>query len=386
MPHASGRQGIVILGSTGSIGTSTLDVIASLPERFRVVGLAAGSNTSLLLRQIHQFEPAYVAIRDEAAFDSPAKRLTGPDRLTRLSTVDAADIVVIATTGHSAIEPTIAALQAGKIVALANKESIVAAGSLVMAAARERPDALRPIDSEHSAIWQCIGKLGSCPSDLRRLILTASGGPFRGKQHDDLRSVTPDDALRHPNWSMGPKVTIDSATLMNKGLELIEASWLFDVRPDDIDVVIHPQSIVHSLVEYNDGSLIAQLGPHDMRLPIQYALTWPDRVRGPSRRIDIAEQSRLEFARPDDITFPAVSIARNAARLGLTYPTVLSSADEVVVGAFLAGHIAFLEMMPIVERVLEAHRPTITNLTIDAVREADQWAREWASAEVRGIA
>lgn len=376
------QQRVVILGSTGSIGTSTLDVIEALPDRFRVLALAAGSNRKLLSEQASRFKPEYVAIRDGAGIESNAVTIAGPAELTELATLPDADIVVVATTGHAAIEPTIAALRAGKAVALANKESIVAAGELVMAAVREGAGSLRPVDSEHSAIWQCLGMLGSRPPALRRLFLTASGGPFRGKRRADLDRVTPADALRHPNWSMGPKVTIDSATLMNKGLELIEAAWLFDVHPDDIDVVVHPQSIVHSLVEYVDGSLIAQLGPHDMRLPIQYALTWPERVAGPSTRFNLMEQKVLEFAEPDNTTFPAVRIARHAASLGSTYPAVLSSADEIAVEAFLAGRIAFPEITSIIERVLDAHTPANGKLSLEAIHEADQWSRSRAAAEV----
>jgi 1-deoxy-D-xylulose-5-phosphate reductoisomerase len=378
---------VVLLGSTGSIGTSTLDVIASLPERFRILGLAAGKFSKVFEEQINRLRPEFIATRDGVdAGVLAAKRLEGPGALTKLATLEDADIVVIATTGHTAIEPTLAALHAGKVVALANKETIVAAGELVMAASRNAPGLLRPVDSEHSAIWQCLGSVGTCPPDVRRLILTASGGPFRGRTMSDLVHATPESALKHPNWTMGPKVTIDSSTLMNKGLELIEASWLFDVQPDDIDVIIHPQSVVHSMIEYLDGSIIAQLGPHDMRLPIQFALTWPEHVPSPAAPLKLVNCGPLEFEAPDDVTFPAINLARDAARRGSTYPTVLSSADEAVVSAFLARRIGFVDMMAVVERVMDAHRPESGHLTVDAIHVADLWAQSAVEDEIRRLA
>jgi 1-deoxy-D-xylulose-5-phosphate reductoisomerase len=375
--------GVVVLGSTGSIGTSTLDVIAAFPERFRVVGLAAGGNQSLLEEQIRRFAPDIVAIRDDLRIDACVPVMRGAAALNDLAVHPSARIIVIATTGHTAIEPAIAALRGGKIVALANKETIVAGGELVMAAARAGSGELRPVDSEHSAIWQCVGAVGRRPVGLRRLILTASGGPFLGRTSGDLASVTPEQALRHPTWSMGAKVTIDSSTLMNKGLELIEASWLFDVPVDDVDIVIHPQSVVHSLVEFDDGALIGQIGSHDMRLPIQYALTWPERLPGPSQRLSLRDMARLEFLEPDLETFPLISVAREAARAGRTYPTVLSTADEVVVEAFLTRRVRFTDIATIVCRVVERHRPSAGSLSLDAISEADAWARRTTESEIR---
>ncbi|RIK42144.1 MAG: 1-deoxy-D-xylulose-5-phosphate reductoisomerase [Chloroflexi bacterium] len=380
------RQGVVVLGSTGSIGANTLDVIAAFPERFNVVALAAGRNRELLDRQIAKFRPQYVALRDGNGYSTTCCNVDGPNALVTLATLPDADIVVIATTGHAAIAPTLAALEAGKIVALANKESIVAAGALVMEAARRHPGNLRPVDSEHSAIWQCLGTVGERPSGLRRIILTASGGPFRGKTRQELAQVSANEALKHPTWVMGAKITIDSATLMNKGLELIEAAWLFDMPADAIDVVVHPQSIVHSLVEYDDGSVLAQLGPHDMRLPIQYALTWPQRIAGPANRLDFSQLGSLEFLTIDSDTFPAVQIAREALRHGSTFPTVYSTADEVAVEAYLAGSIGFLDICDVVTATLDAHQPHRETLTLDAIDAADTWARRYAHSTVQTIA
>jgi 1-deoxy-D-xylulose-5-phosphate reductoisomerase len=376
------RSGVVILGSTGSIGTSTLSVISAMPDRFKLVGLCAASNQADLQQQINQFAPDYAYIENSGSLDN-VKTLDGPDALVNLATLDEADIVVVATTGHTAIEPTIAALRAGKIVALANKETIVAAGEIVMRAAREGSGSLRTIDSEHSALWQCLGSDRFDPDRVRRLILTGSGGPFRGRSIDELGQVTPADALAHPNWSMGSKITIDSATLMNKGLEIIEAMWLFDCPLASIDVVIHPQQIVHSLVEFNDGALIAQLGSHDMRLPIQYALTFPERHAGPADPIDLLQLGSLTFEAPDEVSFPLLRLAREAADKGSTYPTVLSAADTVAVEAFLAGRISFLDIAATVEDALSRHVAVGSNLTLSAIHESDNWARDTSSEFVR---
>jgi 1-deoxy-D-xylulose-5-phosphate reductoisomerase len=304
------------------------------------------------------------------------------DALTELATLPEADIVVVATTGHAAIVPTIRALEAGKIVALANKETIVAAGEIVMPIARTGPGQLRPVDSEHSALWQCLGADLADPSKVSRLVLTASGGPFRGRTRSALESVTAADALKHPNWSMGAKVTIDSATLMNKGLEMIEAKWLFDCPLDNIDVVIHPQSLVHSLVEYVDGSILAQIASHDMRLPIQYALTYPDRIAGTSRTLRATDLTQLDFEPPDHETFPLLEIARLAGIRGSTYPTVLSAVDEVAVDAFLEGRLAFNGISSVVQDVLDAHEAPGGVLTLEAVADAEAWAAHAANERI----
>lgn len=379
------QQGVVILGSTGSVGTSTLSVIDALPDRFRVVGLAARSDTDLLQQQIDTFQPTYAHIHNDQRITG-AKQLAGDDALMQLATLDEADIVVVATTGHTAIEPTIAALRAGKIVALANKETIVAAGEIVMRTAREGPGVLRTVDSEHSAIWQCLGEDRFDPQRVRRLILTASGGPFRGWTADQLSSVTPADALKHPTWTMGSKITVDSATLMNKGLEIIEAHWLFDCPLDAIDVIVHPQSIVHSFVEFLDGSLMAQLASHDMRVPIQYALTYPDRIEGAGAPLDLASMLELTFEPPDPDAFPLLRIAREAAEHGSTYPTVLSAADSVAVEAFLEGKLSFPGIARLVVATLERHSPASGPLTLEAIHAADAWAIEQARALLQGEA
>jgi 1-deoxy-D-xylulose-5-phosphate reductoisomerase len=376
------RQNVVVLGSTGSVGRSTLDVIAALPERFRVLGLAAARNHLALQEQIDQFGPSYVACTDGGSSLSGAKVVDRPDALTYLATLPEADIVVVATTGHAAIVPTIEALKAGKIVALANKEAIVAAGEIVTALSRHQRDLLRPVDSEHSALWQCLGQSGADLKQVSRLVLTASGGPFRGWSIEQLSTVTPESALKHPTWNMGAKITIDSATLMNKGLEMIEARWLFDCPLDRIEVVVHPQSLVHSLVEFVDGSTLAQLASHDMRLPIQYALTYPERIPGPSNRLRATNLIRLDFEEPDLEAFPLLSIARQAGMSGTTYPTVLSAADTVAVEAFLAGKITFVDIANVVRVVLDAHQPASVPLTLDAIADADRWAEHAATTEI----
>lgn len=373
------RQGVVILGSTGSVGCSTLEVIAALPDRFHVIGLAAARNQQLLQEQIDTFQPSYAHIEHPSAPLDRVEHIDSPNALIQLATLDEADIVVVATTGHTAIEPTIRALRAGKIVALANKETIVAAGELVMREARTSSGELRTVDSEHSALWQCLGSDCFDPSRVRRLIITASGGPFRGWTPEQLRRVTAADALKHPTWAMGDKITIDSATLMNKGLEIIEAHWLFTCPLDAISVVVHPQSIVHSLVELHDGSLIAQMASHDMKVPIQYALTYPDRVAGPGTPIDLVSIGKLTFEEPDLAAFPLLTTARDAASHGSTYPTVLSSADTIAVGGFLAGRLSFPGIARLVQETLAAHTPASGPLTLDAIRDADTWADHYAT-------
>jgi 1-deoxy-D-xylulose-5-phosphate reductoisomerase len=365
---AEGRRlGVALLGCTGSIGVQAVDVLASHPDRFRVVALATGRNGQELERQAARLRPTVVALADEeATLDLPAgtTRVHGADALGALATRDDVDLVVVGTGGVVSLRPVLAALRAGKVVATANKETLVAGGHLVMAearrnaaerAARDPGDPLatplawlRPIDSEHSAIWQCL--VGEPKAGVARLVLTASGGPFLDASPEELDAVTPERALKHPTWTMGAKITIDSATLANKGLEVIEARWLYDVGYDAIDVVVHPQSVVHSAVLFVDGSLKAQLGTPDMRLPIQYALTYPERLPSPSAPPDLVAAGRLDFRAPDEGRFPALRIAREAGRIGSRASAALIAADEVAVARFLEGTLDF----PGIPRLLEA--------------------------------
>lgn len=366
---AARPTGVALLGSTGSIGRQALDVLAGLPERFRVVSLATGRNATLLSEQARRLRPAAVSIADPAAepglaVPSGTRVVRGPDALVELATDPAVDLVVIGSGGVVSLRPVLAALAAGKIVATANKETLVAGGHLVMplaaarAGERAATDAtsplasplawLRPIDSEHSAIWQCL--VGEAPDSVAALILTASGGPFLDTPAGEFAAITPERALRHPTWSMGAKITIDSATLANKGLEVIEAHWLYAVDYDRIDVVVHPQSVVHSAVRFVDGSLKAQLGTPDMRLPIQYALTYPARLPSPAAPPDLAAAGRLDFRAPDESRFPCLRIAREAGRRGPNASAALIAADEVAVERFLAGSLTF----PGIPRLLEA--------------------------------
>lgn len=378
--------GVALLGSTGSIGQQTLNVIEHFPERFRVVALTAGSNLAALEAQIDHHQPDLVAIEHEPAAGEGALShpsvMCGQEGLIAAATYPDVDLVVVATSGHSSMIPTARAIEAGKTIALANKETIVCAGELIVPLARRHGVEIRPVDSEHSAIWQCIGS--ARPSEVERLILTASGGPFRTFSAQQLAGVTVAEALSHPTWRMGHKITIDSATLMNKGLELIEARWLFDVPFDRIDVVIHPESIIHSLVEFRDGSQVAQLSLPDMRLPIQYALTYPDRLPGPCHRLSLADIGSLRFEHPDLDRFPSLQLAREAGIAGATYPTVLSAADEVVVEAFAAGRISFPAIAQVVARALDAHRPA-GDLSWEAIAAADQWGRRFAVETLRRV-
>ncbi|MBA3416804.1 MAG: 1-deoxy-D-xylulose-5-phosphate reductoisomerase [Chloroflexia bacterium] len=373
--------GVAVLGSTGSVGTQTLEVIAAMPERFTVVALAASRTSPLLEAQSRRFLPELVAVASEsAAWDGIGELVGGPDALLTAALHPAAEIVVVATSGHAAMEPTFRAVDAGKTVALANKETIVCAGELLMPLARDRGIQIRPVDSEHSAIWQCLA--GSPQRSVDRLILTASGGPFRALPAESLAQVTVAQTLSHPTWSMGGKITVDSATLMNKGLEVIEARWLFAMPLDRIDVVVHPESIVHSLVEFVDGSLLAQLGPPDMRLPIQYALTFPERIPNACPRLSLVEVAALHFEAPDLSRFPALRLAREAGEAGATYPTVLSAADDVAVDAFLGGRLRFVDIPAVADDVLAAHIPA-DPLTLESIAEADGWARRQAATAVR---
>jgi 1-deoxy-D-xylulose-5-phosphate reductoisomerase len=366
------RTGIAVLGSTGSIGRQTLDVIDAYPDHFRVVSLAARSPSRRFFDQIARYRPEIAAVGepDGAGLDL-ASLATGEDGLVAAATHPAVDIVVVATSGHAAIVPTIRAVECGKIIALANKETLVCAGEVIVPLARSRGQALRPVDSEHSAIWQSMH--GAPRDEVSRIILTASGGPFRKTPAALLAGVSVQEAMAHPTWSMGSKVTIDSATLMNKGLEIIEARWLFDLAYDQIEVLIHPESIVHSLVEFVDGAQVAQLGLPDMRLPIQYALTYPNRAPLRGKRLDLAAIGALHFEKPDLARFPALRLARQAGEAGRTYPTVLSAADHEAVAAFVGGALAFADIAKVVEDVLGRHVPEAVSL--GSIMTTDEWAR-----------
>ncbi|MFS8530705.1 1-deoxy-D-xylulose-5-phosphate reductoisomerase [Sphaerobacter thermophilus] len=381
------RQRLAILGSTGSIGRQTLAVVDHLPDRFEVVALAAGHNAELLQEQVDRYRPRLVSVADGCdprTIQAP-EVLSGAEGLEAVATMPEADIVVVATSGHSAIRPTLEAIRRGKTIALANKEAIVCAGEILVGEARRRGVEIRPVDSEHSAVWQCLS-VRHQESEVERVTLTASGGPFRDTPAAELATVTVEQAMAHPTWRMGSKVTVDSATLMNKGLEVIEAHWLFDLPYERIDTVIHPQSIVHALVSFADGSVVAHLAVPDMRLPIQYALTYPERPPAPHLRLDIAALGRLEFSPPDPERFPALELARAAGEAGSTYPTVLSSADEVAVAAFIAGRLGFTGIVDVVRAVLDRHQPAPGPLTLEAIAEADAWARREAETLIAATA
>ncbi len=371
------KKRVAVLGSTGSIGRQTLEVLAANREYFDIYGLAAGRNLDLLLEQARQFAPDCLCLGDPtipAPPDLPWPLLRGEEGLVALAGAEEVDLVVVATAGAAGFAPTLAAIRAGKEVALSNKEVLVMAGELVTAAARRHDALIRPIDSEHSAIWQCLW--GEEHGAISRLILTASGGPFRTWTREAMAAITPEQALRHPTWRMGPKITIDSATMMNKGLEVIEAHWLFDLPYEQIAVVVHPQSLIHSMVEFYDGSVKAQLGQPDMRLPIQVALGYPERLPQRYTALDWAQAGPLTFEPPDLERFPCLRLARQAGEAGATYPAVLAAADEVAVGAFLAGRSGFFEIPALIEAALEAHRPT-PSPDLEAVLAADAWARGW---------
>lgn len=376
---------LAILGSTGSIGRSTLSVVEAHPTRLRVAALAAGGNAELLAEQAARFVPDTVALATSEAVDRlraasgtlPRVVATGGEGLVAVATHPDADVVICASAGTAALDAVLAAIEAGKTIAIANKEILVMAGALVTEAARRCGVAVLPVDSEHNAIHQCLH--GRAPEEIRRLILTASGGPFRKHSVYALDDVDPATALQHPTWKMGQKITIDSATMMNKGLEVIEARWLFDVPAEQIDVVIHPQSIVHSLVELIDGSVLAQLGVTDMRLPIQYACSYPDRWDAALPSLDLAAAGRLEFEPPDVERFPCLGLAYRALREAGTAPTVLNAANEVVVEAFLGGRLGFTVVPEVIRRVLDAHMPAPV-VSLDVVRKADRWARKAAAS------
>jgi 1-deoxy-D-xylulose-5-phosphate reductoisomerase len=363
---------LAVLGATGSIGRQTLEVIDALPGHFSIIGLAGGWNTTLLAEQIEKFQPRFV-FHQETKTPPPTTHQYEFMSMEEMAHHPEIDLVVVATSGQWGLKPTLEAVRAGKQVALANKESLVMAGGIITAEAKQNGAKILPVDSEHSAIWQCLEGETSRPA---KIILTASGGPFRRYFPDELAKVTPEQALKHPSWQMGNKVTIDSATLMNKGLEVIEARWLFDMHFDSIKVVIHPQSIVHSMVEFADGSVKAQLGKPDMRLPIQYALSYPERLANPHLpRLDWENMEELNFEPPDPDAFPSLRIAIEAGKRGGTYPAVLCGADEIAVQQFLLGKIKFTEIPRLVEQTLNEHK-AISNPDLEAILAAEDWARE----------
>ena len=376
-------KSISILGSTGSIGVSTLDVVRQHPERFSIAGLAAGNNIALLAEQVREFRPRLVSVRDAASVDTLKAALGGdcPEILhgtegaCAVAAIEEAELVISAIVGAAGLVPTVTAIKAGKHIGLANKETMVVAGRLVSDLARKHGVQIIPVDSEHSAIYQSL--VGHRHDDILRVILTASGGPFLNTPAEEILKVTPAQALKHPKWNMGSKITIDSATLMNKGLEVIEAHWLFDMPADRIGVVVHPQSIIHSMVEYIDGCVMAQLGVPDMRAPIAYAMAWPERCQSGIARLDLTKTGNLTFQEPDTDRFPSLRLAYDALRAAKTFPAVLNAANEVAVAAFLVGRISFTGIPELVDKTMQAHEAW-EPVELDEYLQADQWARRTA--------
>ena len=383
--RSADRKTVVVLGSTGSVGRQTLDVIRHMRDRFRVLGLSAHSRCTLLGQQVREFTPEAVALADPGGVGSlkaeldgcDTEILSGPDGLARLAGWEGAQMVVSAVSGGAGVPAAVAALRGGKALALANKESVVMCGPLLNRLAEEHGSSILPVDSEHSAVFQLLN--GVSPHEVNSIVLTASGGPFYGRDREELARVTPEEALRHPTWSMGRRISVDSATLMNKALEVIEARWLFGIAPDRIQVVIHPQSIIHCMVKLVDGSCLAHMGVPDMRLPIQYALNYPERTAGQVDQLDLAEMGRLEFYEPDEDRFPALWLGYRVAREGGTSGAVLCAADEVAVRAFLDGRIGFQQIVPVVREVLDRHdiehEPDLAD-----VLAAERWARQEAES------
>ena len=379
-------KNIAVLGSTGSIGTQTLDVVRSHPELFHISVLAANSHDELLEQQIREFQPELAVLSDEDAYKRLKSRYSGTTQLAGgrqafidAAAVDAVDTVVTSMMGFAGLEPTMKALDARKNIALANKETLVAAGSIVMEAVRKHGVSLTPVDSEHSAIFQSLR--GGTQKEVKRLIITASGGPFRGKKRSELKNVTLAQCLNHPNWSMGQKVTLDSSTLANKGLEVMEAHWLFDMPYDKIAVVVHPQSIVHSLVEFCDGSVIAQLGVPDMRLPIQFALSWPERYNYSFEQLDLVAAGNLTFEAPDLEAFPSLKIAIDCGKAGGTLPCAFNAANEEAVYAFLAGKIKYLDI-PYITATVTAQHNNVLRPQLEDIEATDAWARAAAKGVI----
>ena len=377
---------ISILGSTGSIGTQTLEVVEIL-ENIKVIAITGNSNVKLLEEQARKFQPELIAVMDEKNAEILKEKLSdlnirvvsGMNGLVEAATYEGVDTVVTSVVGNVGLKPTFEAIRAGKNIALANKETLVSAGQLVMDLAKKHNINIYPVDSEHSAIFQSLQ--GNEGNKIERILLTASGGPFRGKNREELLHVTAADALKHPNWSMGNKITIDSATLMNKGLEVMEAKWLFGVDVDQIEVLVHPQSIVHSAVEYEDGAIVAQLGEPDMRVPIQYALTYPKRIKNPFPRVDFTQRNNLTFDKPDMETFKCLSLAYRALKTGGTLPAVLNGANEVAVARFLKGEIGFLDIPELIEQTMDAYTVKY-EYTLEDLLEADAWAKDYAAKVV----
>lgn len=378
---------VTILGATGSVGTSTLDLIERAPEQFEVVALTANCDVAKLAAAALRTRARLAVVADlsclgalrDALAGTGIEARAGADAVCEAARMEA-DWTMAAIVGTAGLKPVMAALEGGGTIALANKESLVSAGEVVMAAAKSNGATMLPVDSEHNAVFQCLDR--TAPERVSRIILTASGGPFRTTSLQDMSRITPAQAVAHPNWSMGAKISVDSATLMNKGLELIEAFHLFPVRADQLDVVVHPQSVVHSMVEYVDGSTLAQLGPPDMRVPIAYALAWPDRMETPCARLDLAAIGRLDFEAPDDIRFPALRLAREALAAGGARPAILNAANEVAVAAFLAGAVNFLEIAAIVSDTLDRYDPAAPE-SLDAVLAIDAEARARAAERVK---
>ncbi len=376
-------KNVVLLGSTGSIGTSTVKVAEDLPDRIRLLGLAAGNNAGLLLEQTRKHRPEVISISDPAkakelgdALGDSTTVYSGAEGLLKLATLPGADIVLIAIVGTAGLQPALAAIRAGKDIAVASKEILVMAGEIVMAEARKHGVRVLAVDSEHSAIFQCLD--GKPANSVRKLWLTASGGPFRKLPREEFPNITVERALKHPSWVMGRKITIDSATLFNKGLEMIEARWLFDIGMERVGVLVHPQSIVHSMVEFVDGSMLAQLSTPDMCLPIQYALTYPDRAPSGRVQTNFARLGSLTFEEPDTERFPALNLARRAGETGGTLPAVLNAANEIAVEAFVNHKINFPQIAETVQRTMDAHK-VVRHPTLDQILEADAWARREAA-------
>lgn len=381
------RKKIAVLGSTGSIGCQTLDVVENFTDAFEIIGLAAGVNLDRLAGQVAKHKPRIVSIgrredipKFRAMVPAGVEVVAGIEGMTEIAVHEQVDMMVTSITGTLGLIPTVAAIKAGKDIALANKETLVAAGELVMALIKEKGVRILPVDSEHSAIFQCLA--GYPGTEIRRIILTASGGPFRHKTREELRTVTVEDALKHPNWTMGQKITVDSATLMNKGLEVIEARWLFDTDFDKIDVVVHPQSIIHSMVEFPDGSVIAQMGTPDMRMPIQYAMTYPERWANEFPKLDFPGLGALTFEPPRMDEFPCLALAFAAGRQGGTMPAVMNAANEQAVAMFLSRQIGFSDIPAIIEKVMANHT-CIPNPGLDEILMCDSWARENANRWVK---
>ena len=383
------KKNIAILGSTGSIGTQALDVVRSNPDRFEVYALTANNNLDVLIQQAVEFQPEVVAIANEAYYlqlkqalgDLPIKVFAGKEAIAQLVEMEPIDMVLTAMVGYAGLKPTINAIRAGKTIALANKETLVVAGEIINELAQKHKTPILPVDSEHSAIFQCLAGEGNNPID--KIILTASGGPFRTKTLDQLQYVTSAQALKHPNWDMGAKITIDSASMMNKGFEVIEAKWLFGLQPAQIDVVVHPQSIIHSMVQFADSSIKAQLGMPDMKLPIQYAFTYPERLRTEFPRVDFMHYAQLTFEKPDMTRFRNLALAYEAMQMGGNMPCILNAANEVVVAAFLKNKTGFLQMSDIIENVMQKAN-FIKKPTYDDYVLTDEQARELTLREING--